>query len=164
LADNVTLPGSGAVVASDDIGSGVQAQRIKPVWGADGTGTDTQVSQPLPVQATVDTSQMSAAGTIVTPLFAPINVNTSGSNSIVAAVTGKSIRVLGYVMVADAAVTATWLQGVTAISGVMSLAANGGVAAPFSPVGHFQTAAGAALNLSLGGAVGVRGHLVYVTV
>jgi len=164
VADNVAITaGSGTTIATDDIGSGVQVQRVKPVWGADGTGTDTQVSQPLPTQATAESSQMSAAGTIVTPLFASVSVSSSGDNAIVAAVTSKVIRVFSYVLVADGAVAAKWRNGTTDITGPMSFAANGGVSAPFSPVGHFQTSSNTALNLNLGSAVGVRGHITYIT-
>jgi hypothetical protein len=42
--------------------------------------------------------------------------------------------------------------------------ANGGVAAAYCPVGHFETAAGEALNINLSGAVAVGGHVVYVEV
>jgi hypothetical protein len=166
LADNVTLPGTGAVVASDDIGSGVQAQRIKPVWGADGTGTDTAIANPLPAQTTLEVSQMSSLGTIATPQFAVINVSSSGDNTIVALVTSKVIRVLSYVIVADAAVAVKFTSGAagTALTGAMALSANGGVAAPFNPVGHFQTGAGVALILNLSGAFGVRGHVTYIAV
>lgn len=38
MADNVTLPGAGAVIRSDDLGSGVQAQIVKLMIGADGVG------------------------------------------------------------------------------------------------------------------------------
>jgi hypothetical protein len=49
MPDNVTLPGTGAVVASDDIG-GNQYQRIKLIHGADGTNAgDVAVGNPLPV-------------------------------------------------------------------------------------------------------------------
>ena len=165
MADNVAITaGSGTTIATDDIGSGVQVQRVKPVWGADGTGTDTQVAQPLPVQATIESSQMSNVGTIVTPKFASINISSSGDNSIVAAVTSKKIRVLSYVIVADAAVAAKFRSGTTDLMGAASLAANGGVAAPFNPVGQFETAATTALNLNLASAVGVRGHLTYVEI
>jgi hypothetical protein len=52
VADNVGYtPGSGATVAADDIGGGVLAQRVKPVWGPDGTGTDVDVASGLPVQS-----------------------------------------------------------------------------------------------------------------
>jgi hypothetical protein len=49
MPDNVTLPGTGAVVASDDIG-GFQYQRVKLIHGADGTNAgDVAVGNPLPV-------------------------------------------------------------------------------------------------------------------
>lgn len=53
MADNVAVTaGSGTTIAADDIGSGVLAQRVKPVWGPDGTGNDTDVAtgKPLPIQ------------------------------------------------------------------------------------------------------------------
>lgn len=165
MADNVAISaGVGTTIASDDIGSGVQAQRVKPVWGVDGTGTDTQVAQPLPVQSTLEASQMSNVGTIITPKFASISVSSSGDNSIVAADATHKIRVLSYVMVADGTVAAKWRNATTDLTGAMSLVANTGVAAPFSPVGHFETASNAALNLNLSAAVGARGHVVYVLI
>src|SRR5262249_50944180 len=56
VADNATLPltGTGGVtllVATDDVG-GVQFQRVKVVWGADGVGNDTSAANPLPVVQT----------------------------------------------------------------------------------------------------------------
>lgn len=49
MADNVTLPGTGVVVASDDI-AGVQIQRIKLVQGADGVD-DGNVGSGSPLHA-----------------------------------------------------------------------------------------------------------------
>ncbi len=50
MADNVAITaGAGTTIAADDIGAGVLAQRVKPVWGVDGTGTDTSATNPLPV-------------------------------------------------------------------------------------------------------------------
>lgn len=167
MADNVAITaGSGTTIASDDIGSGVQAQRVKPVWGVDGTGTDTQVAQPMPVQNTMDASQMSNLGAIITPKFAPINVSSSGDNTIVATDSTHKIRVLSYVIVADGTVAAKWVNGTagTAVSGAMSLVANTGIAAPFSPVGHFETSTTGNLVLNLSGAIGARGHCVYVLI
>ena len=49
MADGVGYtPGSGVIVATDDIG-GFQFQRIKPVWGGDGVATDTSQDTPMPV-------------------------------------------------------------------------------------------------------------------
>ena len=53
MADNVEItPGSGAKVATDEVtiaGVKVQVQRVKPVIGADGAGTDVSSSNPMPV-------------------------------------------------------------------------------------------------------------------
>lgn len=90
---------------------------------------------------------------------------TTGDNTIVAAdANGNRIRVIGYVLVAAAATTATWKSGAggTALSGAMALAANGGVSAPVNTeTAWFSTAANTALVLTLG-AGAVQGHVVYV--
>jgi hypothetical protein len=72
MADNVTLPGTGSAVATDDIG-GIQYQRVKPSWGSDGTAVDVDATNPLPTSknasifrfSTNNTStvQLAAAGT-----------------------------------------------------------------------------------------------------
>lgn len=50
MADNTDINvGTGATIAADDIGAGVLAQRVKPVWGPDGTGTDVDTPTGLPV-------------------------------------------------------------------------------------------------------------------
>jgi hypothetical protein len=46
----------------------------------------------------------------------------------------------------------------------MSLAANGGVSAPYNPLGHFETTANTTLNLNLSAAQSVDGHLTYIEV
>jgi hypothetical protein len=49
MPDNVGYtPGSGAVVAADDI-NGILYQRIKPSFGGDGQATDVSVSNPMPI-------------------------------------------------------------------------------------------------------------------
>lgn len=94
--------------------------------------------------------------------FASVSTASSGANTLVAAVPGKSIRVLGYALVATGAVAVNFENGTTDISGVMSLAANGGVSyAGGVQCPAFETSIGAALGLTLGGAVQVSGHLCY---
>lgn len=96
--------------------------------------------------------------------YAVIDHATSGDNTLVAAVTGKKIRVLSYTLVAAAAVTVRFESGAsgTALTGQMSLAANGGVSCAFNPGGWFETAAGQLLNLELSAAQSVDGHLSYI--
>ena len=100
--------------------------------------------------------------------YAPINASAFGSNTVVAAVLNKRIRVVHYVAIAAGSVTVTWQSASTALSGPMALAANGGMApasgvsSPSGIFGQFQTEAGEALNLSLSGAISVGGHLTYI--
>lgn len=46
MADNVTLPGSGSIVASDEV-NGVQYQRVKICQGGEGLASDISINNPL---------------------------------------------------------------------------------------------------------------------
>lgn len=167
MADNYTAnAGSGgSTFASDDI-SGVHHARVKNEWGADGVANDVAVAAPMPVQATLETSQMTAAGTILTPKFAIIDAATSGDNTLVAAVTSKKLRVLALFLVAAGAVNVRLESGAggTALTGQMNLVANTGFVLPYNPVGWCETAVTTLLNLELSAAISVDGSLVYVEV
>lgn len=95
-------------------------------------------------------------------------VNTAGADSdeIVAAVTGKKIRVLSYVLAVSGATTLIWHSASTPLTGAMQFV--GAVSQPFSsgynPAGHFETVAGEALNLESSGAVDADGHISYIEV
>lgn len=98
--------------------------------------------------------------------YSIIDAALSGDNTIVAAVTGKKIRVLSCWVVAAAAVTVRFESGAggTALTGQANAGANGGFVLPFNEGGWFETASGSLLNLELGGAVSVDGSLSYVEV
>lgn len=99
--------------------------------------------------------------------FAKIAASSSGDNTLVAAVTGKKIRVIAYNLMANGAVNAKFQSGAsgTDLTGLKYCGAAGdGVCANYNPVGWFETAAGSLLNLNLSGAVAVGGELVYVEV
>lgn len=52
MADNVAITaGSGTTIATDDVGGGVQVQRVKVTWGPDGTANDADAAsgKALPV-------------------------------------------------------------------------------------------------------------------
>jgi hypothetical protein len=167
VADNfVANAGSGgATFASDDISS-VQYPRVKPSWGADGSATDTSVAAPMPVQASLESNQMTAGGTVVTPKYAVIDAATSGDNTLVSAVTGKKIRVLSALLVAAGTVNVRFESGAggTALTGQMNLVANTGFVLPYNPAGWFETGSNTLLNLELSGAVSVDGSLTYIEV
>ncbi len=191
MADNVSIPtaGTAAAIAADDIAS-VLYQRVKLSLGADGTAVDavagsgvvgtgvqrvvlaTDVALPAgtnllgSASAKLGTDAIMDGVTPLTPKFAAIAASSSGDNTLIAAVVSKKIRVLSYTLVAAGAVVCRFEDGAggTAKSGQMALAANGVLSVPFSPVGHFETTANTLLNLELGGAVSVAGHICYVEV
>jgi hypothetical protein len=97
---------------------------------------------------------------------AAISAASSGDNTLVAAVADKKIKVLSVLLVAADEVTVRFESGAsgTALTGVMSLAANAGfvLPAPADPSNHwFETGVNTLLNLELGGAVQVSGVLSY---
>lgn len=90
-----------------------------------------------------------------------------GDNTIVAAVTGKKIRVLALIAVMTGTATTIRFEsgaGGTALTGQMQPALGGGFVLPFNPVGWFETAASALLNMELGAAASVDGVCVYTEV
>lgn len=94
---------------------------------------------------------------------AVISSASSGNNTLVAAVTGKRIRVLSLFLVATGAVTVRFESAAdgTALSGQMAIAANGSLVLPYNEAGWLQTVAGELLNLELSGGVQVSGALTY---
>lgn len=90
---------------------------------------------------------------------AVVNISSSGDNTIVAAVAGKRIVVVNYLIIAGGTVNATWKSGSTSKSGPMPLIANTGAAAPDGR--WFKTGIGEALVLNLSSAIQVSGHLSY---
>jgi hypothetical protein len=98
--------------------------------------------------------------------YAIIDHAASGNNTLVAAVTGKKIRVVSFILVSTGTVLARFQSGAggTALSGQMSMAANTSISAAFNPAGWFETAAAALLNLDLSAAISVDGVLGYVLV
>ena len=96
---------------------------------------------------------------------AAIDAASSGNNTLVAAVTGKKIRVLALaITMTGTAVTIRFEDGAggTALPGQMQPTQGQTVTLPFNPVGWFETSAATLLNLELGGAQSVDGVLVYI--
>ena len=92
-------------------------------------------------------------------------ISLSATGELVAAIAGRRIRVLGYLMVAAGAVTVKFQSASTDLTGAMTLAtgvpntAMGGNSLDVIP--DVETAHGEALNLTLSGAVQVSGWLLY---
>src|SRR5574343_420006 len=108
----------------------------------------------------------SPAGELLTVKTAVISASTIGDNTLVGAVTGKSIYVLSLFFICSTAVSVRFESGAggTALSGVMPFPANGGMVLPFNTGSWFNTASNALLNmeLSVAGSATVAGTLQYV--
>lgn len=89
------------------------------------------------------------------------SISGSGTIAAVAAVTGKKINVIAYVLGGSATATAIFKSGTTALSGAIPVAATFAVSASWNPDGWMQTAAGEALNITISTGNGV-GHLSYI--
>lgn len=96
--------------------------------------------------------------------FAVINAASSGNNIIVPAAEDLKIKVLSYTFVVEGDVAVTWKSGSSIISGEMAYLANSGISTAVG-TSYFgwliETGIEQDLILTLGSAVGVRGHLSY---
>ncbi len=170
MADGILV--AGKTIATDEISS-VHYQRAKLIHGADGTNAgDVARINPLPVDAVLNTGVIQSSGSQLTPKFAKFALTATGT--LVAAVSGKKIRVLALAMTCESSdedETYTFKSGAggTAKTGAFGEATvEGGQFAlvlPFSPVGWFETASGSLLELSIAGtSPHADGCLVYVEV
>ncbi len=98
-----------------------------------------------------------------------VAISTSSTSTELVAAPGVSrkVRVTGYVIVGAGAVTAQFVNGSTALTGAMLMAAGSNVAAPVVEApnkGWFDCSDNAALNLTLNTTVAVAGHVAYEVV
>lgn len=115
-----------------------------------------------------DTSVLAvgASGSTLTPKFRALSASTLGTNTVVATVSAKKIRVVQWIATTKAAVDFKWQShGGTDLTGLFyGSGAGGGAGGAYNPLGHFETAAGEALDINLSVATTVGGSLVYVEV
>ena len=129
-----------------------------------------RVSTTDTITAKLATDAVMDGTTALTPKRALIVATASGDTVVVTGVGGKKIRVLSLAINAfgDANVEFQDAATGTSRSGLFDMGTSAGKAKglvlAFSPVGHFETAVGAGLDINLSAAVTVEGHLVYVEV
>lgn len=101
--------------------------------------------------------------TVITQ-YAAIDVSSSGDNELVAAVSGRVIKVLQIEYTGHGGVLVKLKSGSTDLEGVMGLLyGTGKVRSGTRSVPAFKTSTGEALNLNLSDAVRVVGSVVYTT-
>lgn len=84
---------------------------------------------------------------------------TTGTTQLVAAQTGKVIKVLQANFISAGTLTATFKTNTTAVTGDYSLVAQTPLVFNFSPIGHFETVAGDPLKITTNGTL--NGILTY---
>lgn len=179
---SLTETAPGTDTASSGLNGRLQriAQRLTTLIGFTGTfgaitagravlydSSGAAIDQTATINVAQDTATVKNGATSLTPKFAAIAASSSGANTVVALVSSKKLRILGYVLTGNGAVNAKWVSHATTSTAtglIYIAAAGGGAAAPFNPVGWFETVAGEALDLNLSGATAVGGHLVYIEV
>jgi len=95
--------------------------------------------------------------------FTPIDFSGTGDNTVVAAVPGKKIKVLAFMVNAALVVAARFKSGPSNnLTGAIALGVNGTMAlATALPSWILETAVGEALVLNLGAALQVNGFVAY---
>lgn len=126
MADNLGYsPGSGATVATDEIG-GLHYQRIKPVHGADGVALDVSEATPLPV---ADSDAGNLLRRILQMLMAPLGYDKSLQRQ-------RSTAVIE----SGTVTTVSTVTTVTTVSSVTNIAAVGGYSAQMQVLDGNRTA------------------------
>lgn len=112
-----------------------------------------------------DVSTLRNGAVALTPKFAVISANNDG-DTIVPLVASKKIRVLDFCATANEDNAITFQSNATAKTGAMQIGTNGPdrIVSGFSPVGHFETAAGEALKIGMTSNKQISGWVVYVEV
>lgn len=118
-----------------------------------------------------DVDSLYQGATALAVKYANIDVTSSGDNAIVAAVSGKTLKVISVFLAASGAVDVYFNDGTANLLGGTrkvkldntGAAGAGGFALQNNPTGWFKTAGtNRPINLNLSGAVGVAGCLAYV--
>lgn len=117
------------------------------------------------VSAAQDTSQLYSGTTALTPKFAFYNTSASGATTVVPLVIGKQLRVLRWRNTSNGTTNVKWQSHVSGdISGLSYCTQFKDVGGGYCPLGHFQTAAGEALDINNSAAVAISGEITYVEV
>ena len=157
MADNVPIsPGSGAVVATDDIG-GTQFQRVKISHGLDGVyDGDTAKTNPLPTRTGI--------ALVRDFQVAQLSTSAAGFSVVIPAVSGKTIKILGWVVKVTGPVYFNFRDGVAAadLTPYFSFANNGdGWVQDIIGQPYFITSVGGNFGINLSVAIAVTGLVFY---
>lgn len=148
MTENILVtPGSGATVATDEIG-GVHFQRVKATFGVDGVATDVSADNPLPVTMAASSGGLTNTELRATavPISGTVTANVSGTVPVSGTFWQATQPISGNVGVTGSvAVTGTFWQATQPVSGTVtvgnaSLAVTGAFYQATQPVSGTVTA------------------------
>jgi hypothetical protein len=172
------LPTSGGVLGGSTVNQGAPNVSTTNAWhvkSTDAAGTNQQaITAAGDAKVTLDGEVVEIAAS--TPLsvtfadpgfkFARINAISSGLTTVVAAVGGKIIRVIGYTFSCNVAVQVSFQDTAgTPLTGAQSFASTGGIVWPGGvDCPAFESAVGEGMQIGLSAVAEVQGHLTYVEI
>lgn len=140
-------------------------------WDVSISGTaNVNVSNQVTARAYDQTDAVYNASTALTPKFAKVAENTAGAATLIAAVSGKKLRVLNAAVIGGGTAislrngTGSYLFGSGTAGQQVVLVAGSGFILPYSPVGWLETSAGDSLVIESSIATALAGTIVYVEV
>lgn len=148
----VGMAGAKGLTAAEKIGSNVSLTPFPPLTASQLDESNNVINAALNHKFDADNVN-----------FAPIGLGLAGGENatgiVVSAITGRSIEVVDYVVVAEKATTIEFLGASTPLVSGVHIAANGGISAN-SVDGLFETAQGVNLQISTSSGV-LGGHVSY---
>ncbi len=147
-ADVVTLPGN---VEPDLASIAASLVLLGGTVSAGAVQIDTQLNLMFAATAASLTVKLATDsifdGTVLTmPVFGSLNIPSATSAGLIPAVSGKSIRVLGFMVVPDSDGTFKWVNSTDDLTGAFDIMANTPFSVPFSPAGWFESGINEPLN------------------
>jgi hypothetical protein len=149
-------PGTGKIIATEEMPGARHAQIFKPVHGDNGTNLKTSDANPFP---TTNRLYLPGAARLAS---AAITIASAGDNVLLVGTAAQTIRLFRMWIQAAAAVSVKFKDGAGAdFHPAVSLAAGGSWFLDFDGEPWFVTAAGNGLILNLSAAVSVGGRFYY---
>lgn len=151
MADNVTLPGTGDVIAADDVG-GFKIQRMKPQIGPDGSAADVSETRPMPTIPGHPSTKVLTQVAIAT--------TTSGDQTIISATAAQTSRIHKLVLTGSGA-TVLSIKSAASVRATLRFMGAWSLVLDFQGEPHFVTGTNEAFILSPSTTINIDGWADY---
>lgn len=163
------LPTSGGVMGGSTVNQGIAAVSPSDAWHVkptDAAGVNqAAITAAGDQKVTLDGEVVGVTEDATAVKYARINCTAAGTTTVIAAVGGKKIRVLGYAFTTSLAMTVTIIDSVDTLAGAFDLVGGGGIVYA-GPQGApaLQGGVGNPIQFTLSATGNVRGHITYLEI